>query len=200
MITQEETRNVSRVLYHEWYPQIVFNHHQTAPFPARIFIPPFADPVNPHIPPLVVRGVNMVGEHMAKRIEEEGMPGVVSRMTFTMWWNGGMRTVPYFKNMVGLLSEVGHASATPQYHDPEGYPSTSAPARTASPPASPASTTRTRGAAAGPASATPCATTSCRRSAHWTSRHGCARTGSTTSTAWAGTPSRRARPADRTRT
>ena len=122
MITQEETRNVSRVLYEEWYPQIIYNHHQTAPFPARIFIPPFADPVNPHIPPLVVRGVNMVGEHMAKRLEEENMPGVVSRMSFTMWWNGGMRTVPYFKNMVGLLSEVGHASATPQYHEPENLP------------------------------------------------------------------------------
>lgn len=122
MITQEETRHISRVLYHEWYPQIIFNHHQTAPFPARIFIPPFADPVNPLIPPLVVRGVNMVGEHMAKRMEEENMPGVVSRMSFTMWWNGGMRTVPYFKNMVGLLSEVGHASATPQYHDPAMLP------------------------------------------------------------------------------
>jgi hypothetical protein len=122
MITQEETKHVSRVLYGEWYPQIIFNHHQTAPFPARIFIPPFADPVNPHIPPLVVRGVNIVGEHMAKRIEERGMPGVVSRMTFTMWWNGGMRTVPYFKNMVGLLSEVSHASATPRYHHPDSIP------------------------------------------------------------------------------
>jgi hypothetical protein len=122
MITQEETRAVSRVLYHEWFPQIIFNHHQTAPFPARIFIPPFADPVNPLIPPLVVRGVNMVGEAMAKRMEEENMPGVVSRMSFTMWWNGGMRTVPYFKNMVGLLSEVGHASATPQYHEPASLP------------------------------------------------------------------------------
>jgi hypothetical protein len=122
MITQAETRAVSRVLYEQWYPQIIFNHHQTAPFPARIFIPPFADPVNPHIPPLVVRGVNMVGEAMAKRLEEEAMPGVVSRMSFTMWWNGGMRTVPYFKNMVGLLSEVGHASATPQYHEPDDLP------------------------------------------------------------------------------
>jgi hypothetical protein len=122
MITQEETKHVSRVLYHEWYPQIIFNHHQTAPFPARIFIPPFADPVNPHIPPLVVRGVNMVGEAMAKRLEEENMPGVVSRMSFTMWWNGGMRTVPYFKNMVGLLSEVGHASPTPRFHEPDSIP------------------------------------------------------------------------------
>jgi hypothetical protein len=122
MFRQEESRAVAKQVYETWYPQIVFNHHQTAPFPGRIFIPPFADPVNPHIPPLVVRGVNMVGEHMAKRLEERAMPGVVSRMSFTMWWNGGMRTTPYFHNMVGLLSEVGHASATPQYHDPENLP------------------------------------------------------------------------------
>jgi len=122
MFRQAESQAVARQLYETWYPQIVFNHHQTAPFPARIFIPPFADPVNPHIPPLVVRGVNMVGEHMAKRLEERQMPGVVSRMSFTMWWNGGMRTAPYFHNMVGLLSEVGHASATPQYHDPDRLP------------------------------------------------------------------------------
>jgi hypothetical protein len=122
MFRQNESQAIAKQVYETWYPQIVFNHHQTAPFPARIFIPPFADPVNPHIPPLVVRGVNMVGEHMAKRLEERQMPGVVSRMSFTMWWNGGMRTAPYFHNMVGLLSEVGHASATPQYHDPERLP------------------------------------------------------------------------------
>jgi hypothetical protein len=122
MFRQNESQAVARELYEEWYPQIVFNHHQTAPFPARIFIPPFADPVNPHIPPLVVRGVNMLGEHMAKRLEERNMPGVVSRMSFTMWWNGGMRTAPYFHNMIGLLSEVGHASATPAYHDPDSLP------------------------------------------------------------------------------
>jgi len=122
MFRQAESQAVARQLYEEWYPQIIFNHHQTAPFPARIFIPPFADPVNPHIPPLVTRGVNMLGEHMAKRLEEKNMPGVVSRMTFTMWWNGGMRTAPYFHNMIGLLSEVGHASATPAYHDPDSLP------------------------------------------------------------------------------
>jgi hypothetical protein len=124
MFRQEESRAVGRVLYEEWFPQIVFNHHQTAPFPARIFIPPFADPVNPHIDPRVVRGVNLVGEHMANRFEMEGMPGVVSGVTFTMWWNGGMRTAPYFHNQIGILSEVGHASPTPRDHDPADFPET----------------------------------------------------------------------------
>jgi hypothetical protein len=122
MLRQPETANVARVLYEEWYPQIVLNHHQHSPFPTRIFIPPFSDPLNPHIHPLVVRGVNMVGEAMAKRFEEREMSGVVSGLTFTMWWNGGMRTAPYFHNMVGILTEVAHRSATPVYHDPEDLP------------------------------------------------------------------------------
>jgi hypothetical protein len=122
MLRQPETASVARVLYEAWYPQIVLNHHQHSPFPTRIFIPPFSDPLNPHIHPLVVRGVNMVGEAMAKRFEEREMSGVVSGLTFTMWWNGGMRTAPYFHNMVGILTEVAHRSATPVYHDPEDLP------------------------------------------------------------------------------
>jgi hypothetical protein len=122
MFRQRESRVVGRILYEDWLPQIVFNHHQTAPFPARIFIPPFADPVNPHIDPRVVRGVNLVGEHMAHRFEMERMPGVLSGTTFTMWWNGGMRTAPYFHNQIGILSEVGHASPTPRDHDPATFP------------------------------------------------------------------------------
>lgn len=114
MVTQPETRAVTDVLYHQWYPQIVLNQHQTAPWPARIFIPPFSDPVNPHIPPLVVRGVNTVGDAMGTRFSEEGKPGAISRVTFDMWWNGGMRTVPYFHNMVGLLTETAHASVAPR--------------------------------------------------------------------------------------
>jgi hypothetical protein len=122
MIRQQETVHIAHQLYERWYPQIVFNHHQHSPFPTRIFIPPFADPLNPHIHPLVVRGTNIVGEHMAKRFEEHEMPGVVQGVTFTMWWNGGMRTAPYFHNQIGLLSEVAHRYASPQYHAPEDLP------------------------------------------------------------------------------
>ncbi len=122
MIQQAETRAIANQLWHVWYPQIVLNHHQTAPFPARIFIPPFADPVNPHIPPLVVTGINLIGSTMHRRFAEEGKPGAVSRTGFTQWWNGGMRTAPYFHNQVGLLTEVAHNSATPREYDPATLP------------------------------------------------------------------------------
>ena len=124
MNTQPETRAVTRLLFNEWYPQIVHNQHQTAPRWARIFIPPFSDPVNPNIHPAVVNGVNLVGDEMASRFAMQQMPGVVSDVTFTMWWNGGLRTAPYFHNQIGILTETAHATPTPRYYEPDSMPHT----------------------------------------------------------------------------
>jgi hypothetical protein len=122
MANMPETRAVSRVLYHEWYPQIVYNHHQTSPPHARIFIPPFADPVNPDIPAGVTTGVNMVGAAMAARFAAKSMPGYMSRSVYSMWWNGGMRLTPYFHNQIGILTETAHRTPTPRTYDPDDWP------------------------------------------------------------------------------
>ncbi len=117
-----ETQNVNRVLYHEWYPQVVYNHHQTAPWWTRIFLPPFSDPVNPNIHPGVTAGVNMVGSAMSQRFALKDMPGYVSDNSYTMFWNGGGRTAPYYHNMIGILTEVAHPTPTPDHYDPEEMP------------------------------------------------------------------------------
>ncbi len=122
MILQPESQAVSEVLYHQWYPQIVYNHHQTGPRWTRIFIPPFADPVNPLIPAEVITGVNLVGQAMHHRFAMADMDGAISRVVFSMWWNGGGRTAPYFHNMIGILSETSHPSPTPRFYDPEKRP------------------------------------------------------------------------------
>ncbi len=122
MNNMPESKAVTNVLYNEWYPQIVYNHHQTSPSWTRIFLPPFTDPVNPRIHPGVTTAVNLVGTAMANRFAMKEMPGVISGVTFSMWWNGGMRTVPYFHNMIGLLTETAHASPSPRYFDPDSIP------------------------------------------------------------------------------
>ena len=124
MLLQPESQAAARVIYEEWYPQIVYNHHQTSPRWTRIFTPPFADPINPDIPAGVISGVNLVGNAMVNRFMEEGKDGVVSRLTFDMWWNGGMRTAPYYHNMVGILTETAHPTPTPEYYPPEDLPPT----------------------------------------------------------------------------
>lgn len=122
MNNMPESKAVSEVLYNQWYPQIVYNHHQSSPAWARIFLPPFADPVNPNIHPGVTAGVNMVGTAMSSRFALNKMPGAVSGLTYSMWWNGGMRTVPYFHNQIGILTETAHTTPTPRWYPPDSIP------------------------------------------------------------------------------
>ncbi len=122
MNNMPETRAANQVIYREWYPQIVHNHHQTSPAWARIFLPPFRSPVNARIHPGVTTAVNLVGSAMANRFAMKKMPGVISGVAYSMWWNGGMRTAPYYHNMIGILTETAHATPTPRYYDPTNKP------------------------------------------------------------------------------
>jgi hypothetical protein len=106
--TQAETINMNRVLYREWHPQILYNHHQTSPAGTIIYAPPFRGPFNYHVDPLVQVGTDMVGMAMHNRFVGEGKPGAVMRnaASYQTWWNGGLRTTAYFHNMIGILTEA----------------------------------------------------------------------------------------------
>ncbi|HEX6306603.1 MAG TPA: M14 metallopeptidase family protein [Longimicrobiales bacterium] len=105
---QPETENMNRVMYTEWFPQIVYNHHQTGPAGTVMFAPPFRDPVNHNYDPLIPVSIDMVGAAMHDRFIREDKPGVTMRSgaNYSTWWNGGLRTMPYFHNMIGLLTET----------------------------------------------------------------------------------------------
>lgn len=123
MMNLPETRAVSRMLFREWYPQIVYNQHQVAPFPARIFIPPYAEPLNPNIAPAVMEGINLIGSVMKERFLREKKPGVISYVSFDGWWNGGLRSAPAFHNMHGILTETaGYVYGTPYEVKPSEIP------------------------------------------------------------------------------
>ncbi len=103
-----ETTNMNRQLFLEWFPQIVYDHHQTGPAGAVVFIPPFRDPFNYNLDPLVPLGVEMVGSAMHSRLVAEGKGGSAMRSgsNYSSWWNGGLRTISYFHNMIGILTEI----------------------------------------------------------------------------------------------
>jgi len=107
-VTQLETENMARVLFREWLPQIVYNHHQTGPAGTVMFAPPFRDPFNYHIDPLVILGIDALGAAMHGRFVAEGKPGTTMRRgaSYSNWWNGGLRTSTDFHNMIGLLTET----------------------------------------------------------------------------------------------
>lgn len=123
MLTQVETQAVTRQLYHNWFPQIVYNQHQSSPFPGRIWMPPFADPVNPNLDPLLVSSLNQMGQSMRQRFDLEGKPGVNSGIVFDLWWNGSMRGGPDYHNMLGFLTETAGAGyATPRCYERSELP------------------------------------------------------------------------------
>ena len=123
MLNLQETRNVARVLFQEWFPQIVYNQHQTPPFPARIFLPPYADPLNPHIHPAVITGINQIGAAMSERFARENKPGALSYAGFDAWWDGGLRSAPIFHNMDAILTETaGYGYSTPHEYKESDLP------------------------------------------------------------------------------
>jgi hypothetical protein len=108
MATQAETVNMNRVLYREWFPQIVYDHHQPGPAGTVMFAPPFHGPSNGLFDPLVTFGIDALGTAMHTRFAAENKPGVTSRSgsAYSTWWNGGLRTTAYFHNQIGLLTET----------------------------------------------------------------------------------------------
>ncbi len=108
MANLPETQNDLKVMFWDWYPIIVYNHHQTGPAGTVMFSPPFRDPFNYFFDPLIISDLDMIGAAIHTRLTAEHKPGFTMRSgsSYSTWWNGGLRTEPYFHNMIGLLTET----------------------------------------------------------------------------------------------
>jgi hypothetical protein len=109
MMNLAETRNITKLFWQEWFPQIVYDVHQMGQNGARFIIPPFFDPPNPRIDPLILREVGLAGYKMASDLQAENIAGVATNTTFDTWWHGGFRSAPYYHNSIGILSEAASA-------------------------------------------------------------------------------------------
>lgn len=109
MLNLRETQAITKLYWQEWFPQIVYDVHQMGQTGARFVIPPFFDPPNPNIPPLILREVGLIGYKMAADLQAKGIAGVATNTTFDTWWHGGFRSAPYYHNSIGILSEAASA-------------------------------------------------------------------------------------------
>ncbi|WP_192346004.1 M14 metallopeptidase family protein [Algoriphagus sp. Y33] len=108
MNNMSEAANMSLQQYVEWIPQIIYNHHQTAPAGAVVAGPPYRDPFNHVFDPLIITSLDAVGAAMINRMHQEDKPGYtrLDGSVFSTWWNGGLRTTPYYHNIIGILTEI----------------------------------------------------------------------------------------------
>ncbi len=106
--TQAETKNLNRLMYRDWLPQVMYDHHQTGPAGTVLFCSPFRDPFNYFFDPLVVNGIDAVGAAIVQRFLTEDKPGVTVRSggPYSTWFNGGIRTSTSFHNIIGVMSET----------------------------------------------------------------------------------------------
>ncbi|HEX4709792.1 M14 metallopeptidase family protein, partial [Phenylobacterium sp.] len=108
MSDMPETTAINRAMFKDWFPQIIYNEHQTGPLGAVVFIPPFRNPSNYHYDPLVLSELDGVSAAMHGRLIAEDKPGSAERSAapYSTWFNGGLRTTSYFHNAVGILTEI----------------------------------------------------------------------------------------------
>jgi hypothetical protein len=107
----------SRVMEHtwrQWEPNIIYVHHQSAPFPTRIWLPPFAEPIALHTPYIVSRELNMIGMAIARRLDAEGKVGATHMGSgYDAWYPGYVDYAPAFKNISAFWTETQGRGAAP---------------------------------------------------------------------------------------
>jgi len=117
-----ESRDVTHAEL-EWNPVIFYCHHQTAPFPTRIFIPPFTEPISSNINPLMGRWLNVLGINMAAYLDEHQMPGAVHRVGFDNWYPGFLDFTHIFRNSISFFTETAlYRYATPHFYTLDDFP------------------------------------------------------------------------------
>ena len=111
IFTQPETRNTA-TLENKWHPQIVYDVHQQGQFASRIFVPPWLDPVDPNIDPILASLCNMIGTGMATDLAAAGKTGIALNAQYDFWSPG--RQYQAYHGGARILSESASAKlATP---------------------------------------------------------------------------------------
>lgn len=116
MFNLQETKIVSKVYYQDWLPQIIVDQHQMGSTGARLFVPPYKDPPNPNVHPIIWQSLAVLGSHMSMALEEAGKSGVTNGTYYTGWWEGASVYTPWWHNQIGVLTEAASVRiATPIY-------------------------------------------------------------------------------------
>ncbi|HUS05806.1 MAG TPA: M14 metallopeptidase family protein [Bryobacteraceae bacterium] len=112
IFSQPETRLTVAKLHNVWHPQIVYDVHQQGPHGSRMFVPPWLDPIDPNVDPIIAQLSNAIGTGMAYDLTAAGKKGIAIHALYDFWtparhyqsYHGGAR----------ILSESASAKlATP---------------------------------------------------------------------------------------
>jgi hypothetical protein len=114
-----ESQYMAKIMFQDWTPQHYVDHHHMGSYGARLYVPPYAEPIHPHADPLIWREHSWFGAHMAYKLEEAGISGVINGAQFLAWGHLGFHWITIYHNIAGTLTESANAKlATPLYIHP----------------------------------------------------------------------------------
>ncbi len=112
IFSQPETRAVVSQLHNVWHPEIVYDVHQQSSRAARLFVPPWLDPIEPNIDPILAQEMNMFGTSIASDLTASGFKGITINSTYDFWTPA--RAYQSFHAGLRILTESASARlATP---------------------------------------------------------------------------------------
>ena len=115
-----ESQHIAKLMYRDWLPQAYMDHHQMGSGNARLFIPPYAEPIRPDGDPLVWREISWYGGEMGTKLEAAGKTGVIGAAIYSGWGHMGFHWITPFHNIAGMLAESASARlATPMFMHPD---------------------------------------------------------------------------------
>ena len=106
--TQKETQHAVLGAHNLWHPQIVHDVHQMGGGGARIYFPPYIDPIEHNVDPGLVAAVNMLGTYMAAELTAQGKAGVVTNAIYDGF--SPARAYQHYHGGARILSETASAS------------------------------------------------------------------------------------------
>ncbi|MBM3790243.1 MAG: peptidase M14 family protein, partial [Acidobacteria bacterium] len=115
-----ESQYMAKIMFREWIPQAYIDHHHMGSYGARIYVPPYAEPIRPLADPLIWREHSWYGGHIAYKEEEAGLSGVINMSQYSGWGHFGFHWITPFHNIAGMLTESASAKlATPLFIHPD---------------------------------------------------------------------------------
>ncbi len=122
MLNMIESRVVTKATL-DTQPLVFYTHHQTAPFPGRIYLPPFADPISGNMHPLMLRWLSLIGTTIAQYLDQHDLPGSMHQETFDVWYPGYLDNIGNFRHTISFFTETAlYRYATPHFYTVDEFP------------------------------------------------------------------------------
>jgi hypothetical protein len=118
ILSQEDTKAISRLYSQEWFPQVMIEKHQMGATGVRYFVPPVHDPITENVDAELWNWTGVFGSNMMRDMTRNGLAGVTQHYLFDDYWPGSTETC-LWKNVIGMLTEGASAKvATPLFVEP----------------------------------------------------------------------------------